>query len=103
MIGDVSHVTVSVWGEVDADTSEILFQILVSMLSVDAVRSVSVDLANVSFLAASGVGVLLAAQNRAGAAGKVLGACGATGMPLQVLEVTGVLGGDPHPVPRCQS
>jgi anti-anti-sigma factor len=88
-IDGVSPVTV--WGEVDPATSEMLFEFLVWALSVDGVRHIAVDLANVTFLDASGIGVLLAAQNRADTAGKVLSVCAATGLPLQVLQITGVL------------
>jgi stage II sporulation protein AA (anti-sigma F factor antagonist) len=89
MIDDVTRVTV--WGEVDPATSEMLFEILVCALSVDGVGHIAVDLTNVTLLDASGIGVLLAAQNRADTAGKMLSICAATGFPLQVLEITGVL------------
>src|SRR3954453_18089145 len=90
MIEDVSQVTV--WGEVDPATSEMLFEFLVCTLSVVGVRHIAVDLANVTVLDASGIGGLVAVQNPAGAAGKMLSVCAATGVPLQVLEITGVLG-----------
>jgi stage II sporulation protein AA (anti-sigma F factor antagonist) len=89
MIDGVSRVTV--WGEVDPVVSEMLFEFLVCALSVDGVRHITVDLANVTLLDASGIGVLLAAQNRADMAGKVLSVCNATGLPLQALQITGAL------------
>jgi anti-anti-sigma factor len=88
MIDDVTRVRVQ--GEVDPATSEILFEVLISALSVDGIRHVLVDLAGVTLLDASGIGVLLAAQHRAHTAGKELSVLGAAGIPLQVLEVTGV-------------
>jgi anti-anti-sigma factor len=88
-IDGVTQVTVG--GEVDPETSEMLFDALVAVMSVDGVRHVAVDLAHVTFLDASGVGVLLAAQNRALAAGKVLRVCAAAALPLRVLKITGVL------------
>jgi anti-anti-sigma factor len=89
MIDGVIRLTVC--GEVDPATSETLFEVLICALSVDGSRHMVVDLANVTVLDASGVGVLLAAQHRAHTAGKELSVCAATGIPLQVLEVTGVL------------
>ena len=49
-----------------------------------------VDLTGVTLLDASGIGVLLATQHRAHAAGKKLSVSGAAGIALQVLEVTGM-------------
>jgi len=89
-VDQVSQVTV--WGEVDPATSNVLFEVLVRALSAGCNGHVRVDLEKVTLLDASGIGVLLAAQNRAHSAGKVLSICAATGMPLRVLEVTGVLG-----------
>jgi anti-sigma B factor antagonist len=88
--GAVSQVTVS--GEVDPATSDVLFDVLVRALSAARTTHVEVDLAEVTLLDASGIGVLLAARNRAHTAGKTLSVCAATGMPLRVLEVTGLLG-----------
>jgi anti-anti-sigma factor len=89
----VDNVTrVAVRGEIDTATSDVLFEALIGALSVDRSKHVKVDLADVTALDASGIGVLLAAQNRAHMAGKVLSVCAATGLPIRVLEVTGLLG-----------
>lgn len=89
----VENVTrVTVCGEVDAATSEALFEALVSALSPGRTGHLAVDLAKVTLLDASGIGVLLAAQNRAGVAGMTFSVHAAAGLPLQVLEVTGLLG-----------
>jgi anti-anti-sigma factor len=79
-------------GDIDSETSEMLFDELVDVLAAGDTRHVEVDLAAVTILDASGVGVLLAAQHRADTAGKALSVCSTTGLPLQVLEITGVLG-----------
>jgi len=83
---------VTVRGEVDLETSGMLFEVLICALSVSSIDHVEVDMTNVTLLDASGVGVLLAAQNRAQTAGKRLDVCAVTALPLQVLEITGVLG-----------
>jgi anti-anti-sigma factor len=89
----VSEVTlVSVWGEVDAASSVMLFEVLAWALSLDNTGSVEVDLAAVTLLDASGIGVLLAAQCRAVTLGKKFRVGTVAGLPLEVLEVTGVLG-----------
>lgn len=89
-ISNVTRMTVS--GEIDPETSELLFEKIIAVLSGRDTRHVEVDLTEVTLLDASGVGVLLAAQHRADAAGKMLSLCAVTGLPLQVLEITGVLG-----------
>jgi anti-anti-sigma factor len=89
-VNNVARLIVS--GEVDPRTSEMLFEELIFVLSAEGIRHVEVDLAGVTLLDASGIGVLLAAQNRADAADKVFSICRVSGLPLQVLEITGVLG-----------
>jgi stage II sporulation protein AA (anti-sigma F factor antagonist) len=84
-------VRVPVTGEVDLATSDTLFHLLVAVLARDEIQRVEVDLADVTVLDASGIGVLLAARNRARTRGKELRVAGATGLPLTVLETTGVL------------
>jgi anti-anti-sigma factor len=85
-------VRVPVVGEVDLATSDLLFDALVSVLSDEETEQVEVDVREVTLLDASGIGVLLAARNHARARGKDLRMYGASGLPLNVLEVTGVLG-----------
>jgi anti-sigma B factor antagonist len=82
---------VSVFGEVDVATSDVLFETLVDALADARTDRVEVDLSALTLLDASGVGVLLAAQNRARTNGKHLEVSGASGVPLRVLEITGVL------------
>ncbi len=89
-VNNRTRMTVS--GDIDPATSEVLFGKIVDVLSAGDTRHVEVDLAAVTLLDASGIGVLLAAQHRADTAGKALSVCSATGLPLQVLEITGVLG-----------
>jgi anti-sigma B factor antagonist len=89
-VGPTVRVTVA--GEVDFAVGDELFEILVAVLAAGTVRDVEVDLSQVRLLDASGVGALLAARNRARAVGVGLRVRGAAGMPLRVLEITGVLG-----------
>jgi anti-anti-sigma factor len=86
-----SVVGVAVLGTVDLATSDTLFASLVGLLALAGIRRVEVDLSAVTLLDASGIGVLLAAQNRARHAGKEFRVDGASGLPLKVLEIAGVL------------
>jgi anti-anti-sigma factor len=85
----VTVVTAS--GELDPASSDVLFEALLRALAVDRAGHITVDLANVTLLDASAIGVLLAAQNRANAAGKMLSVRAVNGLPLRVLEITGLL------------
>jgi anti-anti-sigma factor len=89
---DSTTVRVSLAGEVDFACSDELFDALVTVLDAGTVRDVEVDLAEVHLLDAPAVGVLLAAWNRARSVQVGFRVRGATGMPLRVLEITGVLG-----------
>ena len=84
-------VRVVVDGDVDLGASDPLLQTLVAALSRDGVARLRVDLGAVRLLDASGVGVLLAARNRARSLGVAFEAVGATGLPRRVLETLGVL------------
>lgn len=89
-LDDVIRIPVA--GELDPATSDVLFHVLVTILATGGAERVDVDLTEVTLLDASGVGVLLAARNRAIARGRTLRVYGAAGLPLRVLEITGVLG-----------
>ena len=79
-------------GELDLATGDALLRVLADALSCDGVQRVEVDLADLDFLDASGVGVLLSFRSQAEAQGKTVGLRRVAGLPLRVLEVTGVLG-----------
>ena len=84
-------VRVSVVGEVDIATSDRLFETLARLLSAREITRVEVDLSAVTLLGAAGVSVLLNAHGMARRTGKDLRVEGASGLPLKVLEITGVL------------
>jgi anti-sigma B factor antagonist len=85
-------VRVRVAGGVDFAVGDELFDVLVAVLAAGTARDVEVDLSRVHLLDASAVGVLLAAHHRARRVGARFRVRGATGMPLRVLEIAGVLG-----------
>jgi anti-anti-sigma factor len=82
---------VRVRGELDLATCDLLMRVLTDALDSDTVRRVEVDLADLDFLDASGVSALLTVRGQAEAHGKSLGLRRVTGLPLRVLEITGVL------------
>jgi anti-sigma B factor antagonist len=85
-------IRVTVAGEVDVAVSDALFEALVDVLCLDGFRHLVVELDGVCLLDAAGVGVLLAARNRAQAAGRTFRVSGMTELVLEVMEITGVLG-----------
>src|SRR5581483_4470453 len=66
-------------GEADMAVSDLLLRMLLDAAAVDGVREVVVDLAAVTFLDASVVGVLLAARTAAERRGRLLRVDGADG------------------------
>jgi anti-anti-sigma factor len=85
-------VRVAVAGDIDLSTADELFTMLTGALVPAGLSGMHVDLSGVRLLDASGVGVLLAARNRAQSHGITFRATGAVGVPRRVLEITGVLG-----------
>jgi anti-anti-sigma factor len=81
-------------GEIDLATGDVLFQVATDVISTtrhEGIEVVDVNLAGVTLLDAAAVGVLLAVQNHARDRGIQVRIEGATGLPLQVLEITGTL------------
>lgn len=89
-------VVVHVAGELDCSTAEELSALLDgAVASVDPPAPVVVDLTDLDFLGAQGIGLLLDHQDmclRRGSALMVVANTPAVLRPLQVLELTGVLG-----------
>ena len=79
-------------GELDLAKCDVLMRLLADALGGDGVQRVEVDVADLDFLDAAGVGALLAARGQAEAQGKTIGLRRVTGLPLRVLEITGVVG-----------
>ena len=85
-----AEVVVTVCGELDISTAPQLENYLTSLHESGEVRVV-VDIGGVTFLDSTGIGLLLAASRASYAHGGQLRITGATGTPLKVLELTGVL------------
>jgi anti-anti-sigma factor len=91
---------VAVSGEVDLATGPVMADAFGRALALDGVEAVRVDLSALQFLDSSGIAVLLRARRNADERGITFRVVGARGVPLQVLELTGVwehLHGDPTP------
>jgi anti-anti-sigma regulatory factor len=85
-------VRVSVVGDLVAVTADAVFHALTDALTADGPGRMDVDLAEVRLLDAVGIGVLLAARNRAASHGIAFRASGAVGPARGALESAGVLG-----------
>jgi anti-sigma B factor antagonist len=87
---DDSGATLAVAGEIDMATRPDLVKALEAVFA-EGVRSVTVDLAGVTFMDCFGMSALI--HGRELAADRACGyrVVGATGMPLLVLRMTGVL------------
>jgi len=85
--------TVRLAGEVDLATADLLRTVLAAQTT-HAVqpRRIDVDLAQVTFMDAAGLGVLVQAQRHAGRAGAALVVCNAHGIVRRVFDLTGLAG-----------
>lgn len=81
---------VLVSGEIDLATHDELLTTVHEALSVEGVRTVTVDLSDTSLLDSGGIGVLVAAHHTATRQRTEFSVIGATGMVARVLHVTGV-------------
>jgi len=84
-------VTIYLVGEVDLESVPTVTDAVRSVLAGRPGRRVTVDLAGVTFLDASGIGALVQGGRLARAAGWDYRLVGAQGMPLWVLTMTGIL------------
>jgi anti-anti-sigma factor len=95
-------IRIPVVGAVDLATSEVLFQVVLGALrrAPHCADRVEIDMSAVHLLDGSGIRVLLSVQVHARDLGLDLRVCGASGLPLEVLEIAGVLhrlGGKENP------
>ncbi|MER7283118.1 STAS domain-containing protein [Dactylosporangium sp. NPDC000244] len=90
--GGADTATVAVIGVVDLDTGNRLFDAIAAVLGRDGLRRVEVDLGAVTMLDAAGVGVLLAARNRARTVGVRFRVSNLSEPAREVLKIVGLLG-----------
>lgn len=83
--------TVVVIGVVDLDSGNHLFDAIAGVLDRDGLRRVDVDLGAVTMLDAAGVGVLLAARNRARTIGVRFTVGNLSEPAREVLKIVGLL------------
>jgi anti-sigma B factor antagonist len=87
---DIDRHRIAVTGEIDLASSPLLLEALMTALALPGARDLILDLRGVSFLDASGVGVLVRARLACRHVGGRLTVFGATGMVAEVLHLTGV-------------
>jgi anti-sigma B factor antagonist len=90
MVDGVARVFVC--GEIDMAVVDQLNACVRDALRADGVRQIEIDLSGLRFIDACGVGGLLMARKDTEERGKTFLLRGAAGLPLRVLEITGVLG-----------
>ncbi|WP_433380110.1 STAS domain-containing protein [Actinoplanes sp. CA-142083] len=92
---DVTHegrtCTVSVSGEIDMSVSLDVFAVFASALDRPDIDHVRADLAAVSFLGSAGLAILVNAKLLACDRGRQFTVTGVKGLPLQAMEITGLL------------
>lgn len=81
---------VAIGGEIDLLSAPAIRAAVAEQLARPETTGVVLDLTEVSFLDSSGIGVLLACKRSAAGADRPLRVTGATGLPAQILEMTGV-------------
>lgn len=96
----IARLTVA--GDIDLATAPILGVRLLTVMADHSPAVIDVDLAEVSFLDCSGIGVLVAARNAGEQAGCRVWLSRPQPMPARVLDVVGLLGVFTAPVPPCE-
>jgi anti-sigma B factor antagonist len=89
-VRDGRVLTVAVSGDVDLATGPVVSDAIAGALAVDGVAAVRVDLSAVGFLDSSGISLLLKGRRGAEERGVTFQVVRASGIPLQVLQLTGV-------------
>ena len=87
---DIDHHRIAVMGDLDLATSSRLLDALMAALALPGARDVVLDFRGVTFLDASGVGVIVRARLACRHLGGRLTLFGARGMVAEVLHLTGV-------------
>lgn len=87
---DGGALTVAVSGEIDLATSPVVTEAITGALASGGVRTVDVDLSDVTFLDSSGISLLLKGRRDADERGVGYRVTGAHGTPLEILEIAGV-------------
>jgi anti-sigma B factor antagonist len=86
--GTASEVVVCVRGDLDIDTAPLVQETLIR--SLDGAERVCLDLAEVGFCGAAGVGAVITARQHAAALGRGLRLSGVHGLTERVLTLTGL-------------
>ena len=88
---DATRAVLTVGGEVDVGSAHEIDAVVAVVAGWSETRDVVLDLANVSFIDSSGIAALLRCRQELDKANIGLSVVGVRGLPLTVLEITGVL------------
>ncbi len=89
---DGATITLGLAGDIDLATEPALWDAIEKAVTADGVGLVVIDLAETTFMDCCGVTALLRGARLAAGQGRRLRAVNPTGIPLTVLQLTGVLG-----------
>jgi len=88
---DATRALMTVGGEIDVGTAHEIDAVVAVVAGWSETRDVVVELSEVTFIDSSGIAALLRCRQELDKAGIGFNVVGARGMPLTVLEITGVL------------
>ena len=88
---DATRAVLTVGGEIDVGSAHEIDAVVAVVAGWSETKDVVLELSNVSFIDSSGVAALLRCRQELDKANIALSVVGARGLPLTVLEITGVL------------
>lgn len=88
---DATRAVVTVGGEIDVGSAHEIDAVVAVVAGWSETRDVVVEMSSVSFIDSSGIAALLRCRQALDKAGIGFSVVGAQGLPLTVLEITGVL------------
>lgn len=87
---DGGVMTLAVAGEIDLATGPAVADAIMDALATDGIRTVTVDLSEVTFLDSSAIALLLKGRREADSRGVGYRVTGVTGIPREILQIAGV-------------
>jgi anti-anti-sigma factor len=88
---DATRSVLTVGGEIDVGSAHEIDAVVAVVAGWSETKDIVVEMGNVTFIDSSGIAALLRCRQQIDKAGLGFSVVGARGMPLTVLEITGVL------------
>jgi anti-anti-sigma factor len=100
---DATRAVLTVEGEIDVGSAHEIDAVVAVVAGWSETRDVVLELSNVTFIDSSGIAALLRCRKELDKAGIGFSVVGARGLPLTVLEITGVLSYLSVPAPTAEA